>query len=199
MCVFHDAISQETSAKSVDIPPHITVSSPENIFLFANYDNVIDINGLNGMSELDYVLENISVQPDPEAPHFFIARTTDGANQAKIRFYKKSDHSLVNEVVFNVLPLPMPQIFWTITAKSIRIGYPADMVLNSAKVRFTVRSWKISVSGAPEKEVSGNGSNLSSQAINLVQNAPKNSEIKIIAVFSGGGYESKEISGTFTK
>jgi hypothetical protein len=197
---FSQADNSQDSPANGQVQPHVTLSLPEHRILYANYDNVIDINGLNGMNELEYVLENLTVQPDPENPQRLLARTTTGANEAKIRFQNKSDHSFVNEVVFMVRSLPLPLIIYTVGASKLVVGYGPEMPLASYKISFQISEWEVVMKkGKKEMTVKGMGYTLSAEAQSVIKKAPKESQFRIKVKFSGGGYENRTLTKVFTK
>jgi hypothetical protein len=162
------------------------VSQPEYHFLYAHYENVVEIGGSTGMSQLTYKIQHAESKEDKENNRLIII-PNEGATEVIFSFFNKADQTLVNEVKYAIRELPKPELLFTYGQQALKVGYGPEIPINASKLRFTVTDWKVSLIGSEQKPLTGKGPVLSPEVISLIMRAPKGTTFFIEARYEGAG------------
>jgi hypothetical protein len=174
------------------------VSQPEYRVLYAHYDNVVHIGGTNGMANMTYKVSNADVSED-KTNGSFVVRPNDNASEVVFSFFNNADNKPINEVKFGVRKLPEPELLYRFGQQNLKIGYGPEFPLNSAKINYTVREWKLSIVGSKDETTKGNGPALSPQAMNIIRNAKKESSLMFEVQYEGAGVKNGLLRKSFNK
>ncbi len=165
------------------------VSQPEYHFLYAHYDNVVQLGGTQGMENMNFKVQNAEIKEEKENS-CWIVRPKSEASEVVFSFYNKSDNTLLNELRYNVRKLPEPSLLYKIGASNLKVGYSPEFPFNAAKCNYTVVSWKVSIAGDQSAPIKGNGSSLSAAATSLIGRAPAGTKIDIEVKYDGPGIKN---------
>lgn len=187
--------------------PMGVVSLPDLNVLYKGYDNKV-MGTASGFPPDKISLSGSGCSISKQG-NFYIAKPTGNGRTAFISVNgKKDDGSSVNlgKFEFRVLPLPKPSIYLGSTEDGSNIAanvlraqtrlfakYPPEVPLN---VSFSVTKWTLNLTGAP-REVSGNGSTLSSEATSMLRNARSGNTVSFMCTVKFPDGSTKRKGATF--
>lgn len=184
--------------------PSGTVSLPELNVLYRGYANKVE-GAASGYASYDLRGSGVSLKKSGQQ---YIASPGSGRECTISIVGKNPDGSSANlgAYKFRVSNLPAPTIkfgsLWdgdeagSSTMKSnttLFAKYPPEIPLEA---KFSVKSWEVSVSGAPRPE-KGNGSRLSPRALSLIKQAKSGSLISFMTRVTGPDGKTRKKGATF--
>jgi hypothetical protein len=183
--------------------PQGTVSLPEMNVLYIGYDNKVEAVA----SGYDQTLVSGQGVNLIKSGNGWIGKPSPGKT-ATITVQGKS--SVTNKTVslgsfpFRVMRLPDPSLYWG-AAKDGEKGsraetrlfakYPPEIPLNAS---FTIKSWELSIPGAPGAPPKGTGNTLDGAAISLLKQAKPGSVIGFMTTVVGPDGIVRKKGGAFT-
>lgn len=184
--------------------PSGTVSLPELNVLYRGYANKVE-GAASGYASYDLRGSGVTLKRSGQQ---YIASPGSGRECTISIVGKNPDGSSANlgSYKFRVSNLPAPTIkfgsLWdgdeagSATMKSnttLFAKYPPEIPLEA---KFSVKSWEVSVSGAPRPE-SGSGSRLTPKAMSLIKQAKKGSLISFMTRVTGPDGKTRKKGATF--
>lgn len=183
--------------------PQGTVSLPEMNVLYIGYDNKVEAVA-SGYDQTLVSGQGVSLV---KSGNGWIGKPAPGKT-ATITVQGKS--SVTNKTVslgsfpFRVMRLPDPSLYWG-AAKDGEKGsraetrlfakYPPEIPLNAS---FTIKSWELSIPGAPGAPPKGTGNTLDGAAISLLKQAKPGSVIGFMTTVVGPDGIVRKKGGAFT-
>lgn len=172
--------------------PTGTVSLPEMNVLYRGYDNKVE-GAASGYPTYDLSSGgNVSLS---KSGQYYIAKPGTG-REATINISgvaKDGSRATLGSFKFRVQDLPKPTLSIgrindgeSATSAQFRAsrrlfaGYPPEIPLDAV---FKIKSWEISVSGAP-RPAQGNGSSLDSRALRMISNAQSGALVTIVSEYT---------------
>jgi len=180
--------------------PQGTVSLPELMVLYRRYENVVEAVA-SGYDKTTVTGSGVTLRPTGKVGKAdrYIATVTTPGKEATITISARS--SVTNKTAnvgtfkFKVKNLPSPDVQWSYGSQTVSVGLGPESPLNSAKVKFNVTGWKLSVAGSAMKPIKGTGSRLTKQAFDVTKRVPPGSSVVLEVTYASNGVVNTKSKG----
>ncbi|MBP6091385.1 MAG: hypothetical protein KA521_09035 [Crocinitomicaceae bacterium] len=158
------------------------VQISEASILYRGFENKVSLGSLNGDSTLMLSSNNATIRKSLKG---WIVLPNASKTVELYAINKKQD--TIARSTFIVRSLPLPQLYWGKTKENERLGdyktakllsckydYPVNMILEE----FKIVNWEMNIEGCSQS-FKGSGNQLSKEALDIIQFAPKGTMVTI--------------------
>jgi hypothetical protein len=176
--------------------------------LYLGYKNKVEFGTSDGRPfeifiEDGELISDTLVNEETETDSIVYYLIPSGLKTTKVLFLNPTTKEPFDTIVFNILPLPKPELYWGIAKDGEKVSrseirfyarYPPEIPLNTS---FRIKSWELVIPGATGAPIIGTGNTLDETAMSSLRLAKPGSSVSLITTVASPDGIHRKIAGVF--